>query len=198
MITIVDYGMGNLRNVKRAIEQIGGEALVTSDPDVVARASKVILPGVGAFGEAVRRIDVLGLRAPLLRHCAGGKPLIGICLGMQLLFEQSEENPGAVGLSLLHGSVIRFGPGAKVPHIGWNDVTPRGNSTIFPDGGGGGCFYFVHSYYVPDSDAKAATTFHGIEFVSAVERGNIIGVQFHPEKSQKAGMELLRRFALTS
>jgi len=197
MIAIVDYGMGNLRNVRRAIETLGYTACVTNDRSVIAAAGKVILPGVGAFGEAVKRIEHLGLREPLIDHVGYGKPLLGICLGMQLLFERSEESPGAVGLCLLEGEAKKFNGGVKVPHIGWNDVVPVSASTIFGALGQAqqGCFYFVHSYYVPDSPGEVAVTTYGTRFMSAVQRGNVMGVQFHPEKSQSAGLKLLKNFA---
>jgi imidazole glycerol-phosphate synthase subunit HisH len=193
MIAVVDYGMGNLRNVRRAVEECGGEVMVTPHPQEVTRAEGIILPGVGAFGEAAARIERLGLRRPIMDAVERGIPLLGICLGMQLLFGESEESPGAVGLGILPGRVRRFGTGVKIPHIGWNDVKPVAPSPLFP-GGGGGVFYFVHSYYLPDSPDAIATTSYGTEWVSAVRRGNVMGVQFHPEKSQVAGMQLLRRF----
>lgn len=194
MNAIVDYGMGNLRNVRRVFEAIGVRAEVTGEPKDIARSERVILPGVGAFGEAVRRIDALGLREPLVRHALDGKPLLGICLGMQLLFEASEESPGATGLSLLPGIVRRFVGALKVPHIGWNTVEVLGTSALFPIKGKGGCFYFVHSYFVPESPAAVAVTDYGTRFVSAVQKKRLFGVQFHPEKSQDEGQTLLRHF----
>ena len=193
MITVVDYGMGNLRNVRRALEEIGVEVTVTADPTAVREATTVILPGVGAFGEAVKRIDGLGLRLPIMDHVFRGKPLLGICLGMQLLFESSEESPGAPGLGILPGAVYRFQGELPVPHIGWNDVVPKGRSVLIPDGGG--VFYFVHSYYAAESAASIAVTEYGVRFASAVQRANVFGVQFHPEKSQAAGLNLLRCFS---
>lgn len=194
MITVVDYGMGNLRNVRRAFEQLGSSVLLTSSPEEVERAEKLVLPGVGAFGEAVRRIDALGLRKPVLGHVMKGKPLLGVCLGMQLLFGKSEEAPGAPGLGLLAGEVVRFEAGVKVPHIGWNDANPTRENYLFGPGSKGGCFYFVHSYCVVDCRATVARTEYGVQFSSAVEAGPVFGVQFHPEKSQSAGMALLRNF----
>ena len=194
MITVVDYGMGNLRNVRRAFEQLGASVLLTSSPADVKTAEKLVLPGVGAFGEAVRRIDTLGLRKPILGHVMKGKPLLGVCLGMQLLFGRSEEAPGAPGLGLLNGEVVRFGAALKVPHIGWNDATPTRDNSLFGPGSRGGCFYFVHSYCVIDCRATVARTEYGVQFSSAVEEGPVFGVQFHPEKSQSAGMTLLRNF----
>ncbi len=193
MITVVDYGMGNLRNVRRALEHIGSEVLVTPDPDAIRRATTLILPGVGAFGEAVTRIDGLGLRGPIMDHAGAGKPMLGICLGMQLLFQESEESPGAQGLGLIPGSIIRFRTALVVPHIGWNDVRPVAPTALLaPDGG---CFYFVHSFHAGDTPAAVGTTDYGITFTAVVELGTVFGVQFHPEKSQAAGIDLLRRFA---
>ncbi len=192
MITVVDYGMGNLRNVQRALEHLGCTVLVTPDPAAIRRATTLILPGVGAFGEAVNRIDGLSLRAPILEHVRAGRPLLGICLGMQLLFEDSEESPGAAGLGLIPGSVVRFRTDLVVPHIGWNDVHPIAPSTLLaPEGG---CFYFVHSFHAGATPAAVGTTEYGVTFTSVVEQRNVFGVQFHPEKSQAAGLALLQRF----
>jgi len=196
VITVVDYGMGNLRNVQRAFEHIGQHVLVSSAVRDIERAEKLVLPGVGAFGEAVRRIENLGIRTSLLRHVDSGKPLLGICLGMQLLFEESEENPGVKGLGLLQGGVVRFPGSVKIPHIGWNDVVPTresllfGASVAFPE-----CFYFVHSFCVMSSSAEISSTEYGVLFTSAVEKENVTAVQFHPEKSQSAGLALLKNFA---
>lgn len=192
MITVVDYGMGNLRNVQRALEHLGCTVLVTPDPQAIRRATTLILPGVGAFGEAVNRIDGLSLRAPILEHVRAGRPLLGICLGMQLLFEDSEESPGTAGLGLIPGSVVRFRTDLVVPHIGWNDVHPIAPSTLLaPEGG---CFYFVHSFHAGATPAAVGTTEYGVTFTSVVEQRNVFGVQFHPEKSQAAGLALLQRF----
>ncbi len=192
MIAVVDYGMGNLRNVRRALQEIGADALVTSDPADVRRASSLILPGVGAFGEAVKRIDSLGLRSPILEHVQAARPLLGICLGMQLLFPHSEESPGAQGLGLLDGTVCRFQGDLPIPHIGWNDAVPIRPSILF--GEEGGCFYFVHSFFAAVDAWTIAQTEYGQVFASAAQRENVFGVQFHPEKSQTAGLELLRRY----
>jgi len=195
MITVVDYGMGNLRNVRRALEHVGQEVLVTNLAAEIEDAERLVLPGVGAFGEAIRRIDDLGLRRPLLRHVDAGKPLLGICLGMQLLFEQSEENPGVKGLGLLKGAVVRFPGFVKVPHIGWNDVLPTQHSTMFGKMSvSSGCFYFVHSFCVMDSAEEIASTDYGVTFTSAVEKDKVMAVQFHPEKSQSDGLALLKNF----
>lgn len=192
MITVVDYGMGNLRNVRRAFESLGEEVLITGSGEAIAAAGTLILPGVGAFGEAVKRIDHLGLRTHLLQHVRSGRPILGICLGMQLLFEESEESPGMKGLGVFAGAVKRFAEGLHVPHIGWNDVVPVRQSPVFPSDGG--VFYFVHSYYAPKGKWTIATTDYGVAYSAAVQRENIFGVQFHPEKSEKVGLGLLRKF----
>jgi len=195
MITIVDYGMGNLRNVRRACREIGVESAVTSDPTAVRDARWLILPGVGAFGEAVRRIESMGLRAPIMEHAAQGFPLLGICLGMQLLLDASEESPGAEGLGLLKGTVRRISGDVKIPHIGWNDVLPVSASPLFPDRNEKPVAFFDHSYYVPEMPETIAVTDYGVRCSAAVEKGFMFGVQFHPEKSHVAGLNLLRRFA---
>jgi len=195
MIVIVDYGMGNLRNVRRGFAEVGYDATVTDDPHVIAHAEKVVLPGVGAFGEAVRRIDSKGLRVPLLEQIGKGTPLLGICLGMQLLYRTSEESPGVPGLGVLTGEVKKFSHDLKVPHIGWNDVVASPGQPLLDATAGGRCFYFVHSFYAPLSDDTIARTSYGIDFSSAVMKGKVFGVQFHPEKSQDAGLQILKRFA---
>lgn len=191
MMTIVDYGMGNLRNVRRAIEHAGAAVRVTSSADDVRSAEALVLPGVGAFGEAVRRIDRLGLREAIVAHVTAGKPLLGICLGMQLLFDASDESPDAAGLGIIAGRVRKLPVGVKVPHIGWNDVVPVVPNPFleFP-----GVYYFVHSYAADPVPGTIAVAEHGRGFCAAVRRGNVVGVQFHPEKSQAAGLSLCRKF----
>ena len=198
MITIVDYGMGNLRNVHRACAEIGVESVVTSDPSAVRDALWLILPGVGAFGEAVRRIESLGLRAPIVDHAGKGLPLLGICLGMQLLLESSEESPGARGLGLLSGAVRRLSGDVKIPHIGWNDVLPVAATPLFPERNERPVAYFDHSFYVPEMPETVAVTEYGVRCSAAVQKESLFGVQFHPEKSHLAGLNLLRRFAQVS
>jgi glutamine amidotransferase len=194
MIVIVDYGMGNLRNVVRGFAEVGAETRVTSDPLEVAGAAKVVLPGVGAFGEAIKRIDDLDLRRPIMSCVSRGAPLLGICLGMQLLFERSEESPGVAGLSLLEGEVRKFSGGLKVPHVGWNDVEPVRSSPLLGFEKAT-TMYFVHSFYVPLCAWTIGKTEYGLEFSSCVQSGMLFGVQFHPEKSQHAGLSILRNFA---
>ena len=195
MIGIVDYGMGNLRNVLRACREIGAEAVVSSDSAILSKGDAMILPGVGAFGEAMRRIESLGLKKVILDHAKKGKPLLGICLGMQILYAESEESSGVNGFGLVTGRVKRFTGPLKVPHIGWNDVQPAGTSYLFDGVQSSDVFYFDHSYYVECTPETTAITSYGTEFASSMKSGNISGVQFHPEKSQTAGLELLRRFA---
>ena len=196
MITVVDYGMGNLRNVMRACAEIGVRAAVTSDPDAVRKAGWLILPGVGAFGEAMRKIEELGLRSAIVDHARAGRPLLGICLGMQLLLDSSEESPGVTGLNLIPGVVRKLDGGVKVPHIGWNDVVPVSPSPLFPDQNEKLVTYFVHSFYVGIIPETVAVTEYGVRYSASFRKGSVYGVQFHPEKSQIAGLNLLRRFTL--
>jgi glutamine amidotransferase len=201
MIAITDYGMGNLRSVQKALERVGAVAVVTDEPAVLDAAEGIVLPGVGAFGDAMANLQERRLLAPMLRQVEKGKPLLGICLGMQLLFDESEEMGLHRGLSLLPGRVVRFGEGLlKVPHIGWNQLRiPDGIADVgLLEGIATGAYaYFVHSYYpVPqESDDILATTEYGVEFASVVGRGRIWGAQFHPEKSQEVGLRLLKNYA---
>ena len=197
MITIVDYGVGNLRSVQKALERVGATAVVSDDPDALEAARGVVLPGVGAFGDGMANLRARGLVEPVLRQVEQGKPLLGICLGMQLLFEESEEMGHHRGLGLLSGRVVRFPEGElKVPHIGWNQLRIRRGPVL--DGVADGAYaYFVHSYYpVPEEAGDVqATTEYGFAFASVVGRGDIWGAQFHPEKSQEVGLRLLANFA---
>jgi len=204
MIAILDYGIGNLRSVQKGLERVGATAIVTADPAALDEAQGVVLPGVGAFGDAMTNLQTRRLTDPLLRQAAGGKPLLGICLGMQLLFDESEEMGRHQGLGLLPGRVVRFPAGnLKVPHIGWNELRMAdGELQMAEDGllagiADGAYAYFVHSYYAqPEEPADVlATTEYGLEFASAVGRGTIFGAQFHPEKSQEVGLRLLANFA---
>jgi glutamine amidotransferase len=197
MIAIVDYGVGNLRSVQKGLERVGATAVVTSEPGELDAAQGVILPGVGAFGDAMANLRQRELLTPVLRQVEVGKPLLGICLGMQLLFEESEEMGRHPGLGLLRGRVVRFPDGAlKVPHIGWNQLhDPRG--AVLAGIKDGAYAYFVHSYYVqPEQPSDVlATTDYGVEFAAVVGQGRIWGAQFHPEKSQEVGLQLLENFA---
>lgn len=195
MIAIIDYGMGNLHSVSKAVERLGFDAVVTSNADDILTAAGAILPGVGAFGDAMNNLRETGLKDTVLRYAAGGKPLLGICLGMQLLFTESEEHGKHEGLDLLPGSVIRFRGPYKVPHMGWNRLTFRQASPLL-DGLEEGHVYFVHSYHaIPTQTADLLATTDYYQAVTAiVGRDNVYGMQFHPEKSGELGMKLLERF----
>jgi len=196
MIAIIDYGMGNLRSVQKAFEYMGFEAVISDNADVIDQASHVILPGVGAFCDAMQRLRDTGLDQALLRAAKAGKPVLGICLGMQMMFEHSEENGVYDGLGLFPGTVTRFEDrGLKIPHMGWNTLSTR-DCPLF-DAGDDPCVYFVHSYCMTEvSDAwTAATCDYGQTFTATICRGNVMATQFHPEKSGEAGLRMLRRFA---
>ena len=199
MIKIVDYGMGNLRSVQKAFEKLGVQAAICDDPADLADASKLVLPGVGAFRDAIRALREQGLDRPVLDHIAADKPFLGICLGLQLLFDYSDEQGTWQGLKVIPGKVARFEPrpNLKIPHMGWNRLDVVGQPKLFEGIPTDAHFYFVHSYYVvPEDEAVvAARTEHGVRFVSAVSRGNLFATQFHPEKSQQVGLKLLRNFA---
>ena len=196
MIAIIDYGMGNLRSVQKAFEYLGFEAVITDDAAVVKAADRVVLPGVGAFEDAMARLRETGLDRAFMEVAQSGKPVLGICLGMQMMFERSEENGIHEGLGLFPGAVTRFEErGLKIPHMGWNTLTTR-DCPLF-DVGDDPCVYFVHSYCVAEvsDDFTAATCDYGQTFTAAVCRGNIMATQFHPEKSGDAGLRMLGRFA---
>ena len=197
MIAIIDYGMGNLRSVLKAFEAVGAEAKMTNNVGDILNAKSVVLPGVGAMGPAIQKLQELKLIEPIHQIIKDGRPILGICLGMQLLFERSSEGGSSEGLKILEGSVERFTE-LKVPHMGWNQikVQPAGNQ-IFKGLLSGDNVYFCHSYFVKPKNASIAAgiTDYGIDFVSAVVRDNVWGVQFHPEKSQKVGLQILRNFA---
>jgi len=196
-IAILDYGMGNLRSVEKALEHVGARATVTADPGAVRDAEGLILPGVGAFPRAMERVRERGLDELIGERLEAGVPMLGICLGLQLLFETSSELGGAEGLGLLPGPVERLrAPGLKVPHIGWAAVRWERESRLTEGIGSGTPFYFVHSYAPqPGSDDLLGSAEYGERFACAAERGNVFGVQFHPEKSSAAGLRLLANFA---
>lgn len=202
MIVVIDYGMGNLRSVQKALEIVGGKAKVTSDAKDIRKASKIVFPGVGAFGEAMVELRRRRLIEPLKDAIAGGKIFLGLCLGLQLLFERSAEAPGVKGLSVLNGEVKRFkftNNALKVPHMGWNGIKikdQRAKGKILEGISSGAYMYFVHSYYaVPkDKDIVITTTDYGIDFVSGIRKDNIYAFQFHPEKSQALGLKVLKNF----
>ena len=196
-VALVDYGMGNRRSVEKALEHVGARVARTADGGEIAAAEAIVLPGVGAFPEAMRRLAALGLIELLRERAAAGVPVLGICLGMQLLFESSTEHEGATGLGLLRGTVTRLeAPGLKVPHIGWNEVTFARASRLTEGLGERAAFYHVHSFACrPDDEADVVGRGeYGERFVSIVERGAVMGAQFHPEKSSLDGLALLRNF----
>lgn len=195
MIAIIDYGMGNLHSVSKAVERLGCEARVTSDPREILAADGAILPGVGAFGDAMANLRETGLVDTMKEYAASGKPFLGICLGMQLLFTESEEHGTHRGLDLLPGRVVRFQGDYKVPHMGWNELTFKQESPLF-EGVEPGHVYFVHSYHAlpeRESDLLAVTDYYQ-PVTAIVGRGSVYGMQFHPEKSGELGMALLRKF----
>ncbi|QDT38103.1 imidazole glycerol phosphate synthase subunit HisH [Stratiformator vulcanicus] len=199
MISIVDYGMGNLRSVQKACEKVGAEARICSDPAELAGADKMILPGVGAFRDAIAALREQKLDRPVLDQIEADRPLLGICLGLQLLFDRSYEDGEYEGLGVIPGEVVRFQdvPG-KVPHMGWNTLQAAGDDPLFAGIPDAAHFYFVHSYYVvpADDSVVAARTQYGPPFTSAIRRGNLFATQFHPEKSQAEGLHLLKNFAV--
>ena len=198
MVAIVDYGAGNIKSVENAVRYLGHEAVLTRDPAVILSADHVILPGVGAFGDAMTRLSRYGLDEVLRKAAASGTPFLGICLGLQLLFESSEESPGAEGLGILKGHILRIpdGEGRKVPQIGWNDLTYPNPGRLFAGLPEGSYVYFVHSYYLRAADPSIVTacTQYGVRIDASVESGNVFACQFHPEKSEAAGMKILQNF----
>lgn len=198
-IVIVDYGMGNLRSVQKAFEKLGQSATISSDANDVAAAKKVVLPGVGAFRDAIARLNSSGLATPIKEHIQSGKPFLGICLGLQLLFSKSYEDGEWPGLDIFPGEVIRFEkiPGLKVPHMGWNYLNIRKSAPCLEGIDGSMAVYFVHSYYVVPRDKGiiATETDYPTPFTSSIWHDNVFATQFHPEKSQRVGMSILHKFA---
>jgi len=204
VIAIVDYGRGNLGSVRKALARVGGEVVITDDRRTVERARVLVVPGDGAFAEAMRSLERLALIEPIRAHILAGRPYLGICLGYQLLFTESEEFGHAKGLDVLPGVVRRFPAGLKVPHMGWNQLClPRAGASGSPILAGipdGAYFYFVHSYYPDAGDLEGcavATCEYGVTFPALLVRGGLCGTQFHPEKSQRWGLRLLENFALS-
>lgn len=196
MIVVIDYGMGNLRSVAKALAKVGAKVVVSSRPADIKKAEKIVLPGVGAFGDAVKELKRRRLFNPIKEEVKKGKPFLGICLGMQLLLEKSSENPGVKGLGLIKGAVKRFSKKVKVPQIGWNQIKIKKGCPLFEGIPNSSYVYFCHSYYaVPKNKNVVATrTSYNVNFASAVYDKNIFAVQFHPEKSQKLGLKILRNF----
>lgn len=198
-IVIVDYGMANLRSVQKAFEKVGHAAVISADPARVGASAKVVLPGVGAFRDAIARLREAGFVAPLVDHIRAGKPFLGICLGLQLLFTRSFEDGNYPGLDLFPGDVVRFPdqPGLKVPHMGWNQLRVRRRSPLLQDVPDGSAVYFVHSYYAAPVNANvvAAEADYPAPFAAVLWHENVHATQFHPEKSQKIGLAMLSSFA---
>lgn len=202
MIAIIDYGVGNIFSLYSSFKYIGAEAVLTSDPEEIRAADKIILPGVGAFGDAAEKLRATGLADVVLEQAAAGKPILGICLGMQLLFEKSYEYGAHDGLGLIKGRVVTMDgvvpEGYKIPHIGWNGLhfpENREKSPLFKYIREGECVYFVHSYFGAEcADSVIAAVEYGAELTAAVSSGNVYGVQFHPEKSGQVGMKILKAF----
>ena len=196
MITVINYRMGNLRSVAKALELSGRSVSVSSDPGDILRADSVVLPGVGAFSTGMKNLEALGLIPAIIETVKKGRPFLGICLGMQLMFEKSREGEKCPGIGLLKGEVKRFDSRLRVPHVGWNTVRTGRDSRLFQGIPDGSHFYFVHSYYAQPRDGEIilGTTQYGIEFASAVQKDNIFLTQFHPEKSHEKGLRLLSNF----
>ena len=196
MIAIIDYGMGNLRSVTNALEKLGADAVVTRDKKVIKESRAIILPGVGAFGKCIENLEKLELLGFIKETIEEGKQYLGICLGMQVLFESSEEAPGMAGMGILKGTVPRFTGNIKIPHMGWNNIKIVKKTEILSGIENSEYFYFVHSYYCSPEDKGivATTTPYGEEFASSVQKDNVFACQFHPEKSQRVGLKLLQNF----
>ena len=198
MIAIIDYDAGNIKSVEKALHYLGEETTVTRDPQTLLNADKVILPGVGSFGQAMENLHTYGL-VPVIHEIVEKKtPFLGICLGLQLLFESSEETPGVEGLGILKGKIVKIppAPGLKIPHMGWNNIKVKEDSRLFKGLPDNPYVYFVHSYYLQadDEDIVAATTEYGVKIHAAVEKDNIFACQFHPEKSSTVGLQILKNF----
>lgn len=199
MIAIIDYGAGNIQSVYKALKFIGADCKVTSDKDEILNADGAILPGVGSFGDAMDTMTKRGIKDTIIEYTKSGKPFLGICLGLQLLFPESEETPGVKGLDIFKGTITKIpnqNRTLKIPHMGWNNISIKQKNGIFMDIEGEPYVYFVHSFYLKaqDKDIVAATTQYGVEIDAAVQKGNIIATQFHPEKSGEVGLKMLKNF----
>jgi glutamine amidotransferase len=196
MIAIVDYGMGNLRSVEKGFKKVGVDAVVTSGPGIVDNATAVVLPGVGAFKDCIRNLTDLSLTESIVRSIEKGKPYLGICLGLQVLFSESEEFGTCRGLDIFRGRVLRFRIKEKVPHMGWNTIQIAKKPPILSEVPDNSYLYFVHSFYVAPDDAgvTATTTDYGVTFTSMIWKDNVFATQFHPEKSQELGLRILKGF----
>ena len=196
-VAIIDYGVGNLRSVEKAFAAVGVDAIVTGDAHTLRTTERLVLPGVGAFGACMRELNRHGFIDLIIERVHRGTPLLGVCVGMQMLFEESSEFGQSKGLGLLKGSVRRFSNDLTVPHVGWNQVNQRTSHPLFEEVAQESFFYFVHSYFCEpvDENLSIGTTDYGVSFASIVAEKNICGVQFHPEKSQSAGLQLLKNFA---
>lgn len=199
MIAIIDYDAGNMKSVEKAFQYLNEDVIITREKGAILAADKVVLPGVGAFGDAMGRLHSYGLVETIKEAVDGGKPFMGICLGLQLLFERSEESPGVEGLGLLKGEIVRIpeSEGLKIPHMGWNSIDIKEGSRLFKGISRQAYMYFVHSYYLKaeNPDDVAATTYYSTLIHAAVEHDNIFACQFHPEKSSELGLRILKNFA---
>ena len=199
MIAMIDYDAGNLKSVEKALKYLGQDILVTRDSEEILKADKVILPGVGSFGDAMEKLNYYKLVDTLKKVTNNGTPFLGICLGLQLLFESSDETPGVEGLSILRGKISKIPPkeGVKIPHMGWNSLSIKPDTKLFDGIQNNAYVYFVHSYYLTaeDKNAIAATTNYSVNIHAAIEKDNIFACQFHPEKSSDVGLRILKNFA---
>ena len=194
MITILDYGAGNLRSVQNTLAEIGASYELVRNADGLRRAAKIILPGVGHFGQMMRALDAMQVRDALKERIQAGVPFLGICLGLQALFQASEEAPDVCGLGLFEGEIRRFPAGVRVPQMGWNEIEPRPTSRLLRGLAPHPYLYFAHSYYAPLDDATAATCTYMLPYTAVLEYNNVHGVQFHPEKSGPLGLQIVRNF----
>ena len=194
MVSIFDYGAGNLRSVQNTLAEIGAEYKLIDDAAGLREAEKIILPGVGHFGQIMRSLDAMRVRETLKERIGAGVPFLGICLGLQALFGGSEEAPELDGLGIFPERITRFKGAARVPHMGWNEIDPRGGSRLLRNLGPQPYLYFAHSYFAPVVDATAASCTYSVPYTAVLERGNLFGVQFHPEKSGPLGLRIVRNF----